>query len=48
MYTRLALSRIRVEVASPAYLRIGIIYKIILPCIRVQLASATYLRLAIS
>ena len=33
MYKRLTCSRIRVEVASPAYLRLKLIYIIILPCI---------------
>ena len=33
MYIRLTRSRVRVERASPAYLGLGIIYIIILPCI---------------
>ena len=35
MYTRLASSRIHVELASPAYLGVEIIKIIILPCIQV-------------
>ena len=35
MYTRLTCSRICVELAFPAYLWLGIIYKIILPSIHV-------------
>ena len=36
MYTRLVRSGIRVELASPAYLGLGITKKIILPCINVR------------
>ena len=35
MYKRLTRSRIRVEFQSPAYLAIGVIQIIILPCIHV-------------
>ena len=35
MYKRLTRSRIHAELASPAYLGLGIIYRIILPCINV-------------
>ena len=46
MYKRLTSNRIRVELASPTYLGLSIIEKIILPCINVLKSSRIHVELA--